>query len=333
MAWGSLREIILATKPFAREQRGRSWWSVLSTAALLTGLLTASCLDLAWWWRLLPSIVAGLVMVRMFVLYHDYLHGAILRQAWLARPFFWLYGLVILSPPSIWRRTHDHHHQHNGRYFFSSVGTYQILTIAEYGHSTRRQRLAYVVERHPLTMLLGYLSIFACSMCLRYLVRAPRRHWDGGLALLLHAMLLTGLAIYSPSALVFAVLLPMSLAAALGSYLFYAQHNYPAAKYHEPAEWNYVAAALESSSFLRLHPILHWLTGNIGYHHVHHVNARIPFYRLPEAMARITALQTPGTTSLWPWEIYRCLRLKLWDPARKRLVTFAEAQAALAMLN
>src|SRR5262249_28750264 len=92
------------------------------------------------------------------------------------------------------------------------------------------------------------------------------------------------------------------------------------------ADWDYVAAALYSSSYVRMHPVLHWFTGNIGYHHVHHLNARIPFYRLPEAMAAIVELQSPGTTSLHPFDVYRCLRLKLWDREGKAMLSFAEWQ-------
>jgi hypothetical protein len=110
--------------------------------------------------------------------------------------------------------------------------------------------------------------------------------------------------------------------------LFYAQHNFPGARFPNRAGWDYVAAALDSSSYLRMNPVMHWLTGNIGYHHVHHLNARIPFYRLPEAMAGIEELQSPGTTSLHPCDIYRCLRLKLWDPERERLVSFQEHREA-----
>ena len=91
-------------------------------------------------------------------------------------------------------------------------------------------------------------------------------------------------------------------------------------------DWDYADAALKSSSFMRLNPIMRWFTANIGFHHVHHLNSRIPFYRLPEVMADMKELQSPGTTSLWPREIYRCLSLKLWDCDKGRLVTFAEAR-------
>ena len=112
----------------------------------------------------------------------------------------------------------------------------------------------------------------------------------------------------------------------LGSYLFYAQHNFPAAIYKPNTEWNYAGAALESSSYMEMNKIGHWMTANIGYHHVHHLNSRIPFYRLPEAMAAIPELQRPGRTSLSPSNIIKCLRLKAWDPELNRMVGYSEME-------
>jgi omega-6 fatty acid desaturase (delta-12 desaturase) len=113
------------------------------------------------------------------------------------------------------------------------------------------------------------------------------------------------------------------VATALGSYLFYAQHNFPGARFQEKGDPAYAAAALVGSSYTPMNYVLRWFTGNIGYHHVHHLNARIPFYRLPEAMAHVEELQSPGVTTLSPLGVYRCLRLKLWDSDRQRLVDFA----------
>jgi omega-6 fatty acid desaturase (delta-12 desaturase) len=109
---------------------------------------------------------------------------------------------------------------------------------------------------------------------------------------------------------------------AFGAYLFYAQHNFPAVELRDEAEWSYVHAALHSSSFIRMGRLMRWFTGNIGYHHVHHLNARIPFYRLPEAMAGIAELQSPRDTSLALRDVAACLRLKLWDRDQNRLVPF-----------
>jgi omega-6 fatty acid desaturase (delta-12 desaturase) len=131
------------------------------------------------------------------------------------------------------------------------------------------------------------------------------------------------LAIFAPiSVLLLTFIVPWMVGGALGAYLFYAQHNFPGVQFQDPGEWDYAFAALKSSSYMTMNPVLRWFTGNIGYHHVHHLNARIPFYRLPEAMAALEPLQSPATTSLHPLDIYRCLRLKLWDPRQKRMVSY-----------
>ena len=122
-------------------------------------------------------------------------------------------------------------------------------------------------------------------------------------------------------------MIPSLSASALGAYLFYCQHNFVGARYLQPADWEYTATAVHSSSFLRTGRVLGWFTANIGYHHVHHANPGIPFYRLPEAMQAIAALQNPRVTTLHPREIARCLSLKLWDEERGRMVSFREYRA------
>jgi omega-6 fatty acid desaturase (delta-12 desaturase) len=322
-------ELIRATKPFAQEDRRRSWWHFGSTLAASVGLLGATCLDLPWLLRLPFSVLAGLVLIRLFVLYHDYLHGAILRGSRLADVVFRTCGLLMLAPPSIWKQSHDHHHHHNAQIFAENMGAIWLMTTDEYAKANRWQRLGYAVVRNPLIILLGYFTIFLFSMCLQPLFTKPRRHLDAAAALLLQAGLIAGLAVFAPVSLVFTFLIPVMLADALGSYLFYAQHNFPGARFPNRANWDYVAAALHSSSYLRMNPVMAWFTGNIGYHHVHHLNARIPLYRLPEAMAGIEELQSPGTTSLHPRDVYRCLQLKLWDPKKNSLVSFRECREAL----
>ena len=122
-------------------------------------------------------------------------------------------------------------------------------------------------------------------------------------------------------------MIPSAVASCVGAYLFYAQHNFPDAVFKDRREWDYHFAALHSSSMFDMSAVMHWFTGNIGYHHVHHLNHRIPFYRLPEAMAAIPELQDPGRTSWRPADVVACLRLALWDPEFDRMVSYAEAEA------
>ena len=117
-------------------------------------------------------------------------------------------------------------------------------------------------------------------------------------------------------------LLPLNVAFVTGAYLFYAQHNFEDVKLRGRHEWEFTRAALESSSYMPMGPAMRWFTANIGYHHVHHLNSRIPFYRLPEAMAAIPELQHPGETRLRPRDILACLALKLWDADAQQMVPF-----------
>jgi omega-6 fatty acid desaturase (delta-12 desaturase) len=316
-------ELVRATKQFAQEQRGRSWWHFWSTLAVLGGLVSVSWLDIPWLLRLPFSILAGLVLVRLFIIFHDFQHGTILRGSWLANAFMFLFGLFTLNPPSVWNRTHNHHHRTNAQIPGPNIGTFPVMTTEEYAQASAWQRFQYALSRHPLTILMGYFTVFLYSLSIRSFLAHPRQHFDSGLALLMLLGVVGALVLFAPvEVLLLAFVVPMLVGGALGAYLFYAQHNFPDVQFPEPDEWDYVFASLKSSSYMTMNPVLHWFTGNIGYHHVHHLNAHIPFYRLPEAMAALKPLQSPGTTSLTPWEIYRCLRLKLWDPRQKRMVSF-----------
>ena len=108
------------------------------------------------------------------------------------------------------------------------------------------------------------------------------------------------------------------------SYLFYAQHNFPGVVFRKNQDWNYADAALLSSSYMKMNPIMQWFTANIGFHHIHHLNAKIPFYRLPDVMKAIPELQNAKTTSLRLSDIKECLKLKVWDPELNKMVSFME---------
>src|SRR5206468_12958383 len=118
--------------------------------------------------------------------------------------------------------------------------------------------------------------------------------------------------------------LPYFIAFALGSYLFYAQHNFPGVTFYENKNWVYEKAALESSSYMKMNPLMAWLTGNIGYHHIHHLNARIPFYRLAEVMEHFPELQNCKVTSLAFKDVKACLQLKVWDPDQNKMIGIKE---------
>ncbi|MDA0660269.1 MAG: fatty acid desaturase [Planctomycetota bacterium] len=331
------RELLEATRPFTAESRIRSWWYVGST---LTALVTVLALTTCWlWWplRCALSILGGLLIVRAFILFHDFLHGALLRKSPFAKGLFYVFGMIVLTPPRHWRRSHNFHHAHVGKpitpeagkfsLLTSNVGSFGLMTIEMWESSSNWQRWHYRISRHFLTLAFAYITVFLGSLCIAPLWNHPRKNWEGVLAILTHGGIIAALWSYGGFATAFfAFLLPFAIAAASGAYLFAAQHNFEGLRILEHDDWNYYRGSLESSSYLKLGPIMSWFTANIGYHHVHHLNSLIPFYRLPEAMAAIPELQQPTITSLRPPDVLSCLRLHLWDPQTQRLVTYREAK-------
>jgi omega-6 fatty acid desaturase (delta-12 desaturase) len=302
---------------------------VISIFTLVIAALTGA--GLASWWplRTVLALVGCLLMVRAFITYHDYMHGAILRDSRLASILFHIYGAFSLTPARSWKKSHNHHHGHVGQITTETIGAFPIITTRMWRKASRSERAAYRASRHPLIVLFGYVTIFAFSITLLPLLRDPLKHWDSALSLLAHGGLIAALSVFGGfDNAFFVILLPMTLASVLGSYLFFAQHSFKRMRILSPESWTFYRGALLSSSYLRLNKIMKWFTGNIGYHHVHHLNVRIPFYRLPEAMAAIPDLQSPITTTLAPREILNCFRSSLWDEARQCMVSYREARKA-----
>ncbi|MBM4393956.1 MAG: fatty acid desaturase [Deltaproteobacteria bacterium] len=318
-----------ASNEYAREDRAKTWW--LLAVTLLAWATSAAVSVFAPWFplRFAAAVVSGLVIVRVFIFYHDWLHGAVLTGSTLGTGIMRLFGYYLLAGASVWKETHDYHHKHTAKIVGASIGSYPVVTLGMWRGMTPRQRFAYRAARHPVTMLFGYVFLFVWGMCLSAFKRQPRQHLDGFVALLFHGSLTAAVTLaFNFEAAILTVVFPVAMSTALGSYLFYAQHNFPDMQIRGRREWEYTYAALRSSSMFEMPPLMHWFTGNIGYHHVHHLNHRIPFYRLPEAMAAMPELQHPGRTSWHPRDIFACLRGHVWDPRQGRMLSYAEAELA-----
>ncbi|MCP3100027.1 fatty acid desaturase [Myxococcus sp. K15C18031901] len=324
----SSKDLIARTRPFAVQESARAVWNLVATYAALVAAV-ALAVAAPWWpLRIVGGILEALVLIRAFILFHDAMHGALLSTSRWGRVLFHVQGILTLTPARIWNDTHNHHHANTARIAADPAGTFVTWTTAQWRQASGWQRLGYMVERHPVTLLFGYFTAFLFSLCLVPFVKNPRRYWTSGLALLVHGVLSGGLLYFFGAAVYLCAFLgPLFVAYALGTYLFYAQHNFDEVSILPEGAWTHADAALEASSYLRCGPVMAWFTGNIGYHHVHHLNPRIPFYRLPEAMAAIPELQRAHVTTLWPWDIRACLRLNLWDPDLGRMVRYRDASA------
>jgi acyl-lipid omega-6 desaturase (Delta-12 desaturase) len=320
------KELIAASKEFSSEDRARSWretiFTLLITAVVIALLFIQTLPVLV---LLVLSVCAALLFVRLFVIYHDYQHNAILQRSTLASIIMQAIGIFLLAPQAIWKRSHDYHHNNNSKLTISGIGSYPTICKSRYLTLTKKERYVYLVNRHPLTVIFGYFTLFIYWLNLKSFIQSPKKHIDSFVALLLHfvgAALIWNLLGIKAFAIIW--FLPFFLAFAMGSYLFYCQHNFPGAQFRENHDWKYDHAALASTSYMVMNPVMQWFTGNIGYHHVHHLNSRIPFYRLPEVMEKMPELHNVKTTSWNPLEMIRCFRLKLWDPDRGRMITLSE---------
>jgi omega-6 fatty acid desaturase (delta-12 desaturase) len=319
------KALIDASRVFAREDRARSWFHVATTLAALGGC--AALAAMAPWWPLqaFAAIVEALVLLRAFTLYHDHMHGALLRDSRFGALLLRAAGVLMLTPPQIWADTHNVHHANTARPTAPATGTYSLWTVARWDNASRGERLRYRLERSALTMLLGYFTVFLGAMCLLPPLSHPRRYASSAVALILHLAISVsiwsafGFAVYAAT-----ILAPFAVSCAIGSYLFYAQHNAPGIELRSESRWTHDEAALRGSTHLVTGPLMRWFTGNIGLHHVHHLNARIPFYRLPEAMAALPELQDPIVTTLGRRDILACLRLALWEQATNRMIAVSE---------
>ena len=269
-------------------------------------------------------------LLRTYIIFHDCSHGSFLTSR---RANLWLgtaCGLLVMSPFVRWRHDHAVHHATAGDLDRRGVGDLPTLTVAEYRARSRWGRLGYRLIRSPLVMF-GFGPVFAMVVGPRVVARNARPRMrrsvigtDIALVVIIatlcyllrwEALLLT----WAPAAL---------LAGAAGIWLFYVQHQFEDAYWERADGWSYADAALRGSSYLKLPQPLQFFTGNIGLHHVHHLNARIPNYNLQRAHDQNPVFHSVPTLSLW--DGLRAVRLKLWDEATGRLLTFAQARACQA---
>ena len=199
------------------------------------------------------------------------------------------------------------------------------MTTEAWANASWLTKLNYRITRHPITVLAGYVTVFLFSLTLVPFLKAPARNWDGLVVLAAHVGAIAALWVFGGFATAFFVmLLPITIASMLGSYLFFAQHSYKDMRILPADRWSYHEAALESSSYMNLNKVMQWFTGNIGLHHIHHLRPRIPNYKLQACYDQVPAMRvvTPLTiaTSL------RSLRMNLWDEERQKLVSFREAR-------
>ncbi len=326
------RQLARDLQVFRDPQPVRSGWELAITLVPFVALfgLIGLAVQAGYWPALIATPLAGLFLLRLFIIQHDCGHGAFLRSKagndWIGRAL----GALTLTPYDCWRRSHALHHAGTGNLDARGSGDVDMLTVREYRELSWLGRLGYRLYRHPAVLLgLGPAYLFLLRHRLPIgLMKEGWIYWASAIGTNLVTLLVLALPLwffgFGVTALVF---FPVLLSAAsLGVWLFYVQHQFPKAYWEQRSDWSFYEAALEGSSYLELPPVLGWFTGHIGIHHVHHLSSQIPFYRLPEVLEKHPRLRTLNRFNV----VQACgtLRLALWDEERRGMVTFREARAA-----
>lgn len=273
------------------------------------------------------SLVAGLVLVRVFIIFHDCGHGSFLKSSTANDVIGYITGLLTFTPYFHWRWEHSIHHATCGDLDRRGVGDIWTMTVKEYMEASPTKRAVYRVARNPVVLfLIAPLVLFLVYQ------RFPKKNaskrernsvwWMNlGIAALASGMI----ALLGWKEFLVLQIPTMAVAGSAGVWMFYVQHQYEDVYWEHHDSWDYTSAALQGSSFYKLPKILQWFSGNIGFHHIHHLNPRIPNYNLERCHN-----SHPVFTSVPPITLrtsLKSLSLRLWDDESKSLVGFSHLKA------
>ena len=308
----------------------RSWWQVINTLVpfFLLWILMVLSLEVSYWLTLLLAIPTAGFFARTFIIFHDCGHGSFFKSKRANDTLGFITGILTLTPYYRWRHDHAVHHASVGDLDRRGVGDIMTLTVKEYQQKSGWDRLVYRVTRHPLALFtVGPLGLFIINN--RFSTRTSGKrerysvYWTN-LALLVIVLLMSvtiGLKAF------FLVLLPvMILGTTAGIWLFYVQHQFEGVYWERHERWDYLSAALKGSSYYKLPRLLQWFSGNIGFHHIHHVSPRIPNYFLEKCHRDNPMFQ--GVKTLTLLSSMRCMFLSLWDEDKNELVSFGDLKKA-----
>jgi omega-6 fatty acid desaturase (delta-12 desaturase) len=314
--------------PYAQPHLGRSLLDIAtSVVPFFAGWVGMYLLlDVSYWLVLAAAIPTAGFLERTFIVFHDCTHGSFFASRRANRWFGSFCGLLVMQPFENWRYDHWVHHGSAGDLDRRGQGDVPTLTVAEYRSKDWRGRLGYWLFRHPLVMF-GIGPIYSLVVMPRFwgsnATRAQKRSVIGTNVAL--ALIITGLCFLVGWQAFLAIQLPLVvLAGTAGVWLFYVQHQFEDVYWESSDQWTYADAALRGSSYLKLPKVLQFFTGNIGLHHVHHLNARIPNYNLQRAHDENEIFHDVPVLSFW--DGIKSVRLKLVDEESGRIVTFAEAR-------
>lgn len=315
--------------PYEKSNLKASVWQMINTFVpfIILWILAYKSLSTSIFLTLIFDLAAALFLIRIFIIFHDCCHQSFFKNKTANKILGTITGIVTLFPFSQWKHSHSIHHATSSNLDKRGVGDMWVLTVEEYISASVWTKLAYRLYRNPLIMF-GFGPIYIVLIANRFNAKNAK------LKERLNTYI-TNIAIVGISALFcwqigwenFLIIQGpiFFVSAALGIWLFYVQHQFEDTYFEEDENWDYVKAAVEGSSFYKLPKLLQWLTGNIGYHHVHHLSPRVPNYHLEDVHNNTLPLQNVPTITLKT--SLSSLKFRLWDQENKKFISFKELKA------
>jgi omega-6 fatty acid desaturase (delta-12 desaturase) len=318
VAW---KEIVLK---YQKPSTWRALWQIVNTIVpyALCWYLMYLCLAISWWLALPLAVLAGALLVRVFIIFHDCGHGSFFKSSRANDLVGFLSGILTFTPYYHWRWEHAIHHSSSGDLDKRGTGDIWTMTVQEYLESSRWKKFAYRLARNPFILfVVAPLFLFV----IRHRFPSPKasrreRHSVYAMNAAILAMVVILCLVFGIKAYLLIQLIILMVAGGAGVWMFYVQHQFEDVYWEGGGDWSFVAAALEGSSFYKLPRVLQWFSGNIGFHHIHHLSPRIPNYNLEKCHKADPLFQEVKPITLM--SSLKSITFRLWDEKSRRLVGY-----------
>jgi acyl-lipid omega-6 desaturase (Delta-12 desaturase) len=314
---------------FQKPSLPRALWQIVNTFApyALLWVLMFYAKSVSWWLVVPMAVLAGAWLIRIFIIFHDCGHGSYFKSDRANHIVGFISGAMTLTPYEHWRWEHSIHHASSGHLDKRGVGDIWTLTVQEYLEASRWKRFSYRLARNPFILfVIAPLFVFLIKQRFPALTANRReRHSVYRMNVAIAAMVVVLSMIFGVKAYLLIQLIVIGVAGAAGVWLFYVQHQFEDVYWERGDEWDYTRAALEGSSFYKLPKILQWFSGNIGFHHIHHLSARIPNYNLERCHKAHPLFQRVKPVTLLG--SLKSFTFRLWDERERKLVGFRALRA------
>lgn len=308
----------------------KSWWQLSSNLFLyaLSWFLMYESLSVSYWITLGLAVPSAGILIRLFIIHHDCGHGTYFKSRKLRDITGVVIGILTFTPYYSWHRNHQIHHETAGNLDKRGIGDVWTLTVDEYTNSSQWQRILYRFYRNPVTMFgIGTLYMFLLNN--RFTKKNMDKKGRSGIYLTNAGLLVFGailILVIGIKAFVLIQLPVIYFAAIMGFWLFYIQHQFDPSYWSHDETWDYKTVALQGSSYYKLPGILRWFTGNIGFHHIHHLGPLIPNYNLRRCHLENALFQEIKPLTFWA--SFKALTYRLWDERTNELISFRKLRVS-----